>query len=192
MAHVGSSYVTVAGRGVLAFVGRDADRTVVWLRGSYDVSSMAALAELMARAIAIDDGDLVVDLNQVQFIDAASVGVLVRVHEFLGRRSRSLALRFPSRSARSVLDACGLTDLLDPRPVDATTTTGAAGALGTWVAVPAVDRVDPRDDETPPEPSSTEEPARAARVTAVPTASSADSHHPAGEPATNVAGRGGA
>jgi|GEM_PF-7134513 anti-anti-sigma factor len=153
MARAEPSYVTVAGRGVLAFVGRDADRTVVWLRGTYDLSSVTALAELMARAIAIDDGDLVVDLHQVQFIDAASVGVLMRVHKFLVLRSRSLVLRSPSRSARSVLDECGLTDPLPSHLADATATTGAAGALSTWVAVPATERVDPLDDESSPKPT---------------------------------------
>jgi anti-anti-sigma factor len=153
MARAESTYVTVAGRGLLAFVGRDTDRTVVWLRGSYDASSVAALAELMARAIAIDDGDLVVDLNQVQFMDGASVGVLVRAHEFLAMRSRSLVLRSASRNARSALDQCGLTDLLDPHPADATPTTGTPGALGTWVAVPATERVDPRDSESSPQPT---------------------------------------
>ena len=143
MARVESSYVTVAGSGVLAFVGRDAGRTVVWLRGSYDLSSVTALAELMARAIAIDDGDLVVDVHQVQSIDAASVGVLVRVCEFLDLRSRSLVLQSPSSAVRSVLDECDLTDLIDPHPADATQTTGADSALSTWVPVPATERIDP-------------------------------------------------
>lgn len=150
MARAESSYVAVTGRGVLAFVGRDAGRTVVWLRGSYDQSSVTALAELMARAIAIDNGDLVVDLNQVQFLDAASVDVLVRVHEFLGLRSRSLVLRSPSKSARVVLDECDLTDRFEFDPAEAAQTTGVAGALSTWVPVPATERVDPRDDESSP------------------------------------------
>lgn len=153
MARAESSYVTVAGRGVLAFVGRDAGRTVVWLRGSYDQSSVTALAELMARAIAIDDEDLVVDLNQVQFLDAAAVGVFVRVHEFLGLRSRSLVLRSPSRSARSVLHECDLTDHFEFDPAEEAQTMGVAGALSTWVTVPATERVDPRDDESAPKPT---------------------------------------
>lgn len=154
MSRAESSYVTIAGQGVLAFVGRDAGRTVVWLRGTYDLLSVAALAELMARAIAIDDGDLIIDLNQVRSIDAASVGVLVRVNEFLCLRSRSLVLRSPSRSARSSLGESDLADLLEPHPADATPTPGAAAALSTWVTVPATERVDPRDDESSPEPPS--------------------------------------
>lgn len=124
MACVEPSYVSVAGRGVLAFVGRHADCTVVRLRGTYDRSSVTALAELMARAIAVDDGDLVVDLNQVQRMDAASAEVLVRVREFLSLRSRSLVLRSPARSARDRLGECDLTDLLESHPVDAMQTTG--------------------------------------------------------------------
>ena len=153
MACVEPSYVSVAGRGVLAFVGRHADRTVVRLRGTYDRSSVTALAELMARAIAVDDGDLVVDLHQVQRMDAASAEVLVRVREFLALRSRSLVLRSPARSARNRLGECDLTDLLESHPVDATQTTGPAAALSTWVKVPATDRVDPLDDEASPKPT---------------------------------------
>ena len=144
--------MTVTAQGVLAFVGRDAGRTVVWLRGSYDQSSVTALAELMARAIAIDEGDLIVDLNQVQLIDVASVDVLVRVHEFLGLRSRSLVLRSLSKSTRIVLDECDLTDHFELDPAEATQTTGVAGALSTWVTVPATERVDPRDDKSSPKP----------------------------------------
>ena len=153
MVRAESSYLTVTGRGVLAFVGRDAGRTVVWLRGSYDLSSVTALAELMARAIAIDEGDLVVDLNQVQFIDAASVGVLARVREFLGLRSRSLVLRSPSRSARRVLHEYDLTDRVELDPAEAAQAIGVAGALSTWVTVPATERVDPRDGESGPKPA---------------------------------------
>jgi anti-anti-sigma factor len=65
-------------RGPLTFPAPAADRTVVWLRGEHDVSTVSALSQTMARAIALDDGDLVVDLSGVQFMDAATVGVIVR------------------------------------------------------------------------------------------------------------------
>src|SRR5687768_658417 len=115
MAPTEPSSLTVSRRGLLAFARRDAARTVVWLRGEHDVSTVAALSETMARAIARDDADLVVDLSEVQFMGAATVGVIVRAQELLGLRSRSLALRSPSRCARRILDLCGHADLLDHR-----------------------------------------------------------------------------
>jgi hypothetical protein len=62
------SSVTVSRPLVTAFAGRNPDRTVVWLRGEHDVSTVAALSETMARAIALDDADVVVDLSDVQFM----------------------------------------------------------------------------------------------------------------------------
>ena len=75
--------MTVSRRRLLAFARRDAARTVVWLRGEHDVSTVAALSETLARAIALDDADLVVDLSDVQFMGAATVGVIVRARELL-------------------------------------------------------------------------------------------------------------
>jgi anti-sigma B factor antagonist len=136
-----SSSVT-SRRGPVAFPVRDADRTVVWLRGEHDVSTVAALSQTMARAIALDDGDLVVDLSDVQFMDAATVGVIIRARDFLRLQSRSLALRSPSSCAARILDLCDLADLLEPRPEHATRARASAGALGVLVAVPASDRIE--------------------------------------------------
>jgi anti-sigma B factor antagonist len=116
MVRAESSCVT-SHRGPVLFPVRDADRTVVWLRGEHDVSTVAALSQTMARAIALDDGDLVIDLSDVQFMDAATVGVIIRARDFLRLQSRSLVLRFPSSCAARILDLCDLGDLLEPRPV---------------------------------------------------------------------------
>jgi anti-anti-sigma factor len=190
MASIESLSVTVSRRGLLAFVRRDTARTVVWLRGEHDVSTVAALSETMARAMAHDGADLVVDLSEVQFMGAATVGVIVRARELLGLRSRSLVLRSPSRCARRIFDLCGHADLLDPRRVDATPAVGAAGALGTWVAVPLTDRIDQRADASAPQRISAPGLVPVARVIAA-TVSSVDAHHRADEHTTDVAGRGG-
>jgi anti-anti-sigma factor len=190
MASIESLSVTVSRRDLSAFARRDAARTVVWLRGEHDVSTVAALSETMARAIAHDGADLVVDLSEVQFMGAATVGVIVRAREFLGLRSRSLVVRSPSRCARRILDLCGHSYLLDHRHVDATPIAGGARALGTWVAVPATDRIDQRADASAPQPSIAARPVPVARVVAA-KVSSVDAHHRADERTTNVAGRGG-
>ena len=190
MASIEPLSVTVSRRGLSALVRRDAARTVVWLRGEHDVSTVAALSETMARAIAHDGADLVVDLSEVQFMGAATVGVIVRARELLRLRSRSLVLRSPSRCARRVLDLCGQSYLLDPRHVDATPIAGGAPALGTWVAVPATDRIDQRADASAPQPSIAPRPLPVARVIAA-KVSSVETHRRADERSTNVAGRGG-
>jgi len=188
MASDPSSSVTVSPRRPASFAGRDADRTVVWLRGEHDISTVAALSETMAQAMALDDSDLVLDLSEVQFMSAATVGVIVRTRAFLRPRSRSLALRSPSTCARRILDVCGVTDLVDPRPIDLTRST-RAGALGTWVTVLATDRVNPPAGVSPPTPSPAIEPVRAGSLTVAGTMPSAGAHHRADERTTNVAGR---
>jgi anti-sigma B factor antagonist len=99
----------------LALAERDSDRTVVWLRGEHDASTVPALWETIDGAIARDDADLVVDLSGVEFMGSATVGVIIRARELLRPRSRSLTVRCPSRCAQRVLDLYGLSDLLDPR-----------------------------------------------------------------------------
>ncbi|HWM21755.1 MAG TPA: STAS domain-containing protein [Ilumatobacteraceae bacterium] len=133
-------------RGPVAFPVRDSDRTVVWLRGEHDVSTVAALSQTMARAIALDDGDLVIDLSGVDFMDAATVGVIVRARDFLELQSRTLALRSPSTSAARVLDLCDLADLREPRPVDEPRAIAKADALPARRAERSLELVDTADD----------------------------------------------
>jgi anti-anti-sigma factor len=130
-------------RGRVAFRGRDADRAVVWIHGEHDVSTVAALSATLARAIAVDDADLVVDLSGVQFMGAATVGVIIRARDFLGLRSRSLTLRSPSTCAARLLDMCGLADLVELSPDAAVRPSGADARLSRLTAVPAAVRVDP-------------------------------------------------
>lgn len=160
-------------RGEASFTGLDTDRTVVWLRGEHDLATVAELAETMARAIAIDDADLVIDMSDVEFMDASTVRLIVRTRDFLRTRTRALGVRAPSDCARLVLDRCGLSHLVDPHPVAAERTkhlTGTTGALATWVRVPAskpgaVHRPRP-DDECvgPHEPARITVPAMAAQM----------------------------
>jgi anti-anti-sigma factor len=190
VAPIDVSSVTASRPHVTALAGRNPDRSVVWLGGEHDVSTVAALSETLARAIALDDGDVVVDLSEVQFMGAATVGVIIRAREFLRLRSRFLVLRSPSECVRRILDVCGHADLLDPRIADAMPVTGPAGALGTWVVVPATDRIDRRADASAPEPSSAPDPVPVGRVSAARRVSSAAVHQRADERATNGVGGG--
>jgi anti-anti-sigma factor len=185
MATAESLSVTVSRRRL--FVRR---RTVVWLRGEHDVSTVAALAETLAGAMALDDCDLVVDLSEVQFMGAATIGVLVRARELLQSRSRSLVLRSPSRCARRILDLCDQGDLLEPSRADAATATGTAGALGTWVTVPTADRVNQPAEASAPNPSRAPDQVPVGRITAAAVAS-VDANHRADERTVEGAGRGG-
>ena len=140
MASTESPFVSVSQRG-LGGMGGDADRTVISLRGEHDMATTAEVIAALARAIAVDDADLVIDLSGVEFMGAATIGIIVRTRDFLRSRSRVLTLRSPDRLARRVIDICGLAELVDPRPANAVPLVGVATALRSWVPVPPVERV---------------------------------------------------
>jgi stage II sporulation protein AA (anti-sigma F factor antagonist) len=123
------------------------------MRGEHDISTVPVLSSAMARAMSLDESDVVVDLSDVEFMDASTIGVILRTREFLRPRSRAVFLRAPSPSARRILNVSGLADVFDP-PAD------PPGALATWVAVPVADRPDRpdrpdrRDDTPAPAPAS--------------------------------------
>ena len=91
----------------LGVVRRDADDVVIWLRGEHDQSTAEVHASF-ARAMALDDGNLVVDMSHVQFMGTATARVIVGTRQALIDRSRSLTLRSPSKSAQRMIDLCGL------------------------------------------------------------------------------------
>ena len=74
-------------------VSREDQRTIVWLEGEHDVATQVELAGVLAKAIASDDADLVVDLRAVTFLSAGTLNELVRGREFLRDHSRVLTLR---------------------------------------------------------------------------------------------------
>jgi anti-anti-sigma factor len=144
--------VTVTQRGEVSHDGSHADHTVVWLRGKHDASTQAALSESMARVIALDDADLIIDLSGVESMSSATVGVIKRAVEFLRPRSRSVSLQCPSPAALRVVEVSGLAELVDAASTDATLKTGAADALSTWVRVPVAERSDSCVEPSPASP----------------------------------------
>ncbi|MEO8694651.1 MAG: STAS domain-containing protein [Acidimicrobiales bacterium] len=90
------------------------DTLVVQLRGDHDSSSVPALAKTLASAVALENTNLVVDLSEVQFINAATVRVLTATGDFLSGAGRTFELRSPSRSARRILALCGVHGLCEP------------------------------------------------------------------------------
>jgi anti-anti-sigma factor len=88
-------------------------RTVVVLAGESDFSTTSVAADALSWAMAWSAGDVVVDLAALEFIDSATVRVLAHGRELLEESGRRLSFRGPSRVAAHVLDAFGLTDLIE-------------------------------------------------------------------------------
>lgn len=132
-----SSTTTITHRGVRAPLGADPDRTVVSLRGEFDVYAVDDLLETMADAAACNDADLVLDMRAVEFIEAVTVGAVVQVHNLLRRESRSLVVRNASGCALRIFDLCSLGHLLERRGAGGDDLRPPAHALASWVAVRA-------------------------------------------------------
>ena len=147
------------GGGIL-FCVPDNDGFVVWLQGEHDASNVSALTQMLSRAIASEYQTVIVDLSGVEFVGAATVGVIIAARERLRLSSRNLAIRAPSHCALRILDLCGFSEFLDGEPTEVTRPTGPAGALATWVEVPVLPRMDRRDVATkdPPNTSTEAEP----------------------------------
>jgi anti-anti-sigma factor len=77
-----------------------------------------ALSEAIARAMATGDGDLVVDLQGVEFMAVATVRVILDAQQQLRRHSRAVVLRSPSACAQRALDLCGAAGLFDPNAAE--------------------------------------------------------------------------
>ena len=111
---------TVTARGVrydpsTPVVYADGTRTVIDLRGEWDLSTRSVLCDVLSKVIALSTGDVVMDLTEATFIDTAIVRALAGAQQLLDRQERKLTFRSPSRLATRVLHLFGLTDLIEPR-----------------------------------------------------------------------------
>jgi anti-anti-sigma factor len=92
--------------------------------------------EAIDQLVETSAGEVVVDLGDVDFMDASIVRVFVAAEHELRTGGRSLVLRSPSRSARRVLELCGLDD-----SIRAVTTVTPGEALTSWMEVTVLPRV---------------------------------------------------
>jgi anti-anti-sigma factor len=88
-------------------------RSVVWLSGEHDISTVGLLSQVLTQAVELNRPHVVVDMSGVRFMDASTVGVLVGTRNLLQAQGRSLLVRSPSSCARRLLELCELLDLLE-------------------------------------------------------------------------------
>lgn len=137
---MGSSGAEPFGSPASARVTTEPDSTVVWLSGEHDLASIELLEASMRSAVEDHDDDVVVDLTALEFMDASTLGPVLRSRSRLATRGRRLTMRAAPRCARLVLKACDLSDLIEPSPVaDGGPDRRARTALQTWVEVPRED-----------------------------------------------------
>lgn len=107
-----ASTITVSPRRSMK-AGAPTPLTVVSLNGEHDICTVMALTDALDLAMERDGASLAVDLRHVEFMGAATLGVIVHARELLQADGRSLVLRDPSAIARRVVDLCGLHELLE-------------------------------------------------------------------------------
>lgn len=69
------------------------DGTLVALSGRLDVHAAADVRNALARAVDRGEGELVLDLAELEAVDATGLGVLVGAHRRAQRAGRTLVLK---------------------------------------------------------------------------------------------------
>jgi anti-anti-sigma factor len=142
MARFTSPPISVSRRGSAT---GDPERTVVWVRGEHDIATKDSLVVAIAYAGQLEHADVFVDLSELTFMDASTIGAIIGSANRLRSHSQSLALRAPSPWAFRVLDLCGLAPLVHPAVVPAVHQSGVAAALSTSIGLPPGDPTPRRD-----------------------------------------------
>lgn len=114
----------------------DDDPILLRMRGDHDLSTVEVVSTGLALAIDATEGDVVIDLGGVSFMDASTVGCLARGEALLQKCDRSLSVRRPSAIQRKLLEICQLTYLIEGPPRQSR----GAGALESWVEIPVTPR----------------------------------------------------
>lgn len=109
--HVPSLSVAV---GLDVSVRREHATTVMALRGEADVATLPVLVQALTRIAADGEGNVVVDLSQLEFMDTATIRAVLGARAVLAGNGRELTLRSPSRISERVLGVFGLTHLVGP------------------------------------------------------------------------------
>ena len=89
--------------------------TVVTVSGEVDLSTATAFRDVSLEAMDSADGDLIVDLADVTFIDSTGLSALVLVRREIDSRERRMAL-VATRKAQAILKISGLESSFELHP----------------------------------------------------------------------------
>jgi anti-anti-sigma factor len=107
----------VAGEELTFATTRTDDVVVVTLSGDLDMSATFWLEPELERLTEGDDvRSLVLDLEDVHFMDSAALGLLLATHERLGGSGIRLVVANPSRGVRRILEVTGTAGVLGVEP----------------------------------------------------------------------------
>jgi len=95
-----------------SWVDWEGEATVVHARGEIDAFTSGSLGQCFRRAMTDSRGRVILDLNEVTFIDGAGLRVLDQFHQDCRDRGLSLDLTPPPAHIRRLLEVVGLDRLL--------------------------------------------------------------------------------
>ena len=115
--------------------------TTVRVSGEHDASNAEAFFQFLNSVLVDGSDNVILELSEVVFLSASTIGVIAEIGERLHSQGRSLRLRSPSPCVRRVLALCKLSHLLSESN-ELVTGPPSAPALESWVAVPPTSRVE--------------------------------------------------
>jgi anti-anti-sigma factor len=81
------------------------------LRGELDAAVAPEVEVALREALLDTEGDFVLDLSGLDFMDSGGINALLQARALLAREERGLLLICPAGPARRVLEIAGVTDL---------------------------------------------------------------------------------
>ena len=105
-----------APRGLQVAVWKDGDATVIAATGEADVTGTPPLREALAHAVEREEGDVVVDLGGVTFLDSTGLATLLNVVRRLRRTGRALVVAAATPPVLRVIRMAHLEDDLRCAP----------------------------------------------------------------------------
>jgi anti-anti-sigma factor len=87
--------------------------TVVELAGDFDLSGADEFRSCIEALIGSSNGQLLVDLGDVTFIDSCAIAALLEMRRLVAREHRELRLQRISAPVSRLLELTGLTDLFE-------------------------------------------------------------------------------
>ena len=98
-------------------ISRAGDRVTVKLYGELDLATAPQLQESLV-AIGHDDAiEVVLDFEELKFIDSVGLSVVIVEHKRLKASGGTLVIQYPSTRTRKLFDVSGLSSHLTIRPI---------------------------------------------------------------------------
>jgi anti-sigma B factor antagonist len=94
------------------------DPGVLKLSGELDIAVVETFLQQAQAALAETDRVLVIDVDDVSFIDSTGLGALVRLREHAHANGKDVTLVHIPRQMGRILELTGLSGLFDDRPED--------------------------------------------------------------------------